>query len=282
MKVQSTKYSVPSTNSSGQALVLVLLSLAVVLTIVLFILSRSITDIAISSAGSSAVSAFSAAEAGIEQALVIGVGGSDTVGSASYTSHVTNVASGATSFVYPMDLNTGDSMTLWLKSQDSGSDFAGSTLKICWGKSGTAADSSVTPAIETVLFYETSDGVPSTARIFRAAFDPNASRRVSNSFAADSGTCTVDGESFQFSTTLDLSALPYPQFVFVRMFYNTDTSQSVAFDSTDINVFPSQGILVDSSGTSAQSVRKIEVFQGWPEIPGPFQFAIYGSTGLTK
>jgi len=271
--------------SGGQALVLVLLALAVVLTIVLFILSRSITDISISSAGSSAVMAFSAAEAGVEQALVIGTGtgtNSILVGSASYTSSVTNVASGATSFVYPVDLNSGDSMTLWLKSQDSSSDFTGSTLKICWGKSGTSSNSSVTPAIETVLFYETSAGSPSTARIYRAAFDPNAARIVSNSFTAVGGTCTVGGQSFQFSTTLDLTSLPNPQFVFIRMFYNTDTGQPVAFDSTDTHVFPSQGILVDSSGTAAQSVRKVEVFQGWPEIPAPFQFAIYSSTGLTK
>lgn len=269
-------------SESGQALVLVLLALAVVLTIVLFILSRSITDISVSSSGSSAVSAFSAAEAGVEQALVIGAGGSNTVGNASYTSQVTNVASGTTSFVYPVVLNSGDAMTLWLKSQDSSSSFTGSAVKICWGKSGTAGDSSVTPAVETVLFYETSAGVPSTTQIYRAAFDPNASRRISNSFAADSGICTVGGQSFQFSTTLDLAALPNPQFVFVRMFYNTDTSQPVAFDSTDAHTFPSQGILVDSSGVASGSTRKVEVFQGWPEIPSPFQFAIYNSTGLTK
>jgi hypothetical protein len=181
-----------------------------------------------------------------------------------------------------MDLNSGDSMTLWLKSQDSSSDFTGTSLKICWGKPGEYPDQSLIPAIETVLFYETSVGVPSTTEIFRAAFDPNSARRVSNSFAADSGTCTIAEQSFQFSTTLDLSALPNPQFIFIRMFYNTDTSQPVAFDSTDASVFPSQGILVDSSGTAGQSTRKVQVFQSWPEIPSPFQFAIYGSTGLTK
>jgi Tfp pilus assembly protein PilX len=272
-------------SESGQALVLVLLALAVVLTIVLFILSRSITDISISSAGSSAVSAFSAAEAGVEQALVIGsaTGVTTPIGDANYKANVTNVAQGTTGFVYPVDLNTGDSMTLWLKAQDSAStDFTGSTLKICWGKSGTASDSSVTPAVETVLFYETSAGVPATTRIFRAAFDSNAARVFSNHFAVPATPGSCAGQSFQFSTTLDLATLPNPQFVFVRMFYNTDTSQPVAFEGPSGSVFPSQGILVDSSGTAAQSVRKVEVFQGWPEIPNPFQFAIYSSTGLTK
>jgi Tfp pilus assembly protein PilX len=267
---------------SGQALVLVLLALAVVLTIVLFVLSRSITDISISSSESEAVSAFSAAEAGVEQALVIGTGGTSAVGSASYTSQVTNVAQGLTGFVYPIDLNSGDSMTLWLKSQDSSSDFTGSNLKICWGKVGAYADQSLMPAIEAVVFYETTAGNPATARIYRAAYDPNASRRANNSFAAPDGTCEIAGQSFQFSVTLSLVGLANPQFAFVRMFYNTDTAQPIAFDSADAHLFPTQGILVDSSGTSGQSSRKVQVFQGWPEIPAPFQFAVYSSTGLTK
>lgn len=278
---------VRSTNSRGQALVLVLLALAVVLTIVLFILSRSITDISVSSSENQAVSAFSAAEAGVEQALVIGTapGGSTQVGNASYTSQVTNVAQGATSFVYPIELNSGDSMTLWLKAQDAtSSDFTGSNLKICWGKPGAYSDQSLMPAVEAVLFYETTAGDPATVKIFRAAFDANAARRVNNSFTDTGALCTVAGKSFQFQTTLSIppANYPNPQFAFVRLFYNTDTSQPVAFDSTDAHVFPSQGILVDSTGVAGQSNRRVEVFQGWPEIPGPLQFAVYSSTGLIK
>jgi Tfp pilus assembly protein PilX len=269
-------------NSKGQALVLVLLALAVVLTIVLYILSRSITDISVSSNESEAVSAFSAAEAGVEQALVIGVGGSSTVGSASYTSQVSNVAQGLTGFVYPSYLNSGDSMTLWLRSQDTSPNYTGSSIKVCWGKSGAYSDQNLMPAIETVVFYETAANNPATTRIFRAAFDPNSGRRSTNSFAAPGGSCVIDGQTFQFQTTVSLSGLANPQFMFVRMFYNTDTNQPVAFDSTDAHVFPTQGILVSSLGTAAQSSRKVEVFQSWPEIPSSFQFAVYSSTGLSK
>ena len=56
----------------GQALILVLLSLAVVLTVVLSVFSRSITDVSISSKENDAMRAFSAAEAGVEQVLVVG------------------------------------------------------------------------------------------------------------------------------------------------------------------------------------------------------------------
>jgi hypothetical protein len=273
---------------SGQALVLVLLALAVVLTIVLFILSRSITDISVSSSQSQSVSAFSAAEAGVEQALVGSATGTPMpvgVGGASYTANVTDVAKGATSFIYPIGLNSGDDMTLWLKSQDSSSDFTGSNLKICWGSAGTLSNSDTTPAIEVVLFHETAANTPSTTEIFRAAFDPYSPTRTNGFSAPDniSGACSVGGQAFQFQKTLNLA--PNPQFVFVRMFYNTDTAQFVAFDSTDTHVFPTQGIVVDSTGLAGQSTRRVSVFQGWPEIPDPFRFAIYSinpSTGLIK
>lgn len=285
-------------NSGGQALVLVLLALAVVLVIVLYILSRTITDISSSSSSSSAISAFSAAEAGVEQALVgspTGVATTGTVGNinsansgaadiaaASYTTTSNPVGKNATSFVFPVSLNSGDNMTLWLKSQDSSSDFAGSTVKICWGKVGTESNSGTTPAIEAVLFY----GGASSAKIFRATYDPNAaSRSPSNSFAAATvATCTIEGQVFPFSATLSIPSATYPspQFMFVRMFYNSDTTQPVGFDSLSASTFPTQGILVDSSGSSGESNRRVSVFQGWPEVPLPFQFAVYSSTGLSK
>ena len=56
----------------GQTLLIVLLLLAVVLTIALSIASRSITDINVSIKEEEAARAFSAAEAGIEQALIGG------------------------------------------------------------------------------------------------------------------------------------------------------------------------------------------------------------------
>lgn len=266
----------------GQALVLVLLSLAVVLTIVLFILSRSITDVSISSTESQSVSAFSAAEAGVEQALVVGSApsGITKIGDASYQASVTNVARGVRSFIYPVELNSGDTMILWLKSQDSSPNYNGDALKICWGKAGTPAGSNITPAVEISLIY----GTPATAKVYRAAIDPYQSRSPNNAFAAASGASTISGQSFPFCHTLsNLNSLGNLQFVSIRMLYNTNTSHPIAFDSTNNAwLFPAQGIRVDSSGTAGTSSRKVEVFQGWSEVPNVFQYSIYSPSGLTK
>ncbi len=269
-----------SVNQKGQALVLVLLSLAVVLTIVLFILSRSITDVSISSGESQSVGAFSAAEAGVEQALVIGSSGSGSVGDATYNAQVTDVARGVRSFVYPLELNSGDTVTLWLNSQDTSADYNGNALRICWGKSGTPSGSSTTPAIEAALVY----GSPTNAKVFRQTSDPYGGRSPDNSFSSSSGSAVIGGQTFPFCTTLNnLSGLGNLQFVTVRMFYNTNSSQPIGFDSTRSSwLFPSQGILVNSSGKSGQSSRKVEVFQGWPEVPSVFQFGLFSPSGITK
>lgn len=292
---------------SGQALVLVLLSLAVVLTLVLFILSRSVTDILVSSKTEEAARAFSAAEAGIEQALVIGTGGSSTLSNNSgFVSNVALAGDNSTSFNYPIELSSGDSMTTWFVAHDPASGnlscsdqahpcFDGSSIKVCWGK-GTFPDANTSPAIELSLFYETSPGNPGSVKIGRAAIDPASGRRLLNNFSApDAGTCSVGGTNYVFGKTINFSDLVVPgtplgtanvlQFARIRMFYNTST-QPVGV-SVFTGALPSQGQDISSTGTvgdpnSPDSVRKVQVFQGWPEPPSVFDYPIYSGTGLNK
>jgi len=292
------------TSSNGQALVLVLLSLAVVLTLVLFVLARSVTDVAVSSRSEDAVRAFSAAEAGIEQALIVGAGTSNQIGNASFTSSVTEFASGQTKFVYPLTLSSGDTSTVWFVEHDSSGNpicnagnpcFTGRNLKVCWGREGTSASSATTPAVELSVFYESTPGNPATARIARSAFDPFSARPTPNNFSApDLGTCNIDGEIFAFQKTIDLSTLGIPAGVYnvenglqmarLRMFYNTDASQKVGFDVNIAGntILPSQGLQVESSGTAGESSRRLSVFQSWPEAPSVFDYAVYSSVGISK
>ncbi len=296
---------------SGQALVLILLSLSVVLTLVLFVLSRSVTDIAVSSREEEAVRAFSAAEAGIEKSLVVGVSSPLTeIGDASYTADVTSFAQGASGFAYPINLSSGEAATLWFADHDADSNivcggsrcFTGSQLKICWGKPGTLATSAVTPAVELSVFYTLTPGDYSTLRIARAAFDPYGDRRTMgvggsspNNFSdRDLGTCTIGGDGFEFQKTIDLATLgilpgSYSaegglQLARLRLFYNTDSAHKVGFDVgfPGNSTLPSQGLAVDSSGEAGESTRRLSVFQGWPEAPSVFGYSVYSSIGLTK
>lgn len=293
-----TKYN------SGQAILIVLLSMAVILTIVLSVLSRSITDISISTQDEDSLRAFSAAEAGVEKALIGTVIGSAELGNANYSFNVSAFAEGEKEFNNSSQLFSGESLTTWFVAHDSqalstcSADkpcFTGDTLKVCWGKPGTDANLSVTPALELVIFYTPVLGDYSSTLIAREAIDPNSSRRVANSFSQpDSGNCTISGETYQFQKTLNLGDAGIPagtynnqnglQFMIIRSLYNTNESNSIGISVNFPNnsVLPSQGMLIDSKGSSGNANRKIEVFNSFREIPEVFEFGVYSQIGVTK
>ena len=290
----------------GQALLMVLLSMSVVLTIVLSILARSTLDIGVSTRSEESVRAFSAAEAGIEQALVAGPLSGTLANDATFDARVTDFSSGSSEFILPSSLYSGESATVWFVSHDAdgdlscaGSDnpcFTGSQIQVCWGKEGTSANSSTTPAIEVSIVYLTSAGNYTTARIAREVADPNSSRRSSNSFSAtDSGTCEVNGQTFAFKKTVDfgnagLKILPASvyiqpnglQLARIASLYNTDMGHPVSVKVSSGSTLPAQGVVIDSSGVSGDSTRRVEVIRGFKELPGIFENVVFSQESVSK
>ncbi|KKS95522.1 MAG: hypothetical protein UV71_C0006G0021 [Microgenomates group bacterium GW2011_GWC1_43_13] len=264
----------------GQALVLVLLSLSVVLTLILYILSRSVTDVAVSSRQEEAVRAFSAAEAGIERALVTGADYSGVeIGNAQYTTTTTDFASGSYGFSFPSPISSGDTVTVWFVSHDENGNlicdathpcYTGDTIEICWGNSQTDPNSPNTPAIEASVYYNDADQ-PTLVKVGRVAIDPYAGRRETNSFdLPQENLCQIGDQTFAFHKTInfvtDLAANPAGlQFAQLKMFYNSDTRHNIGVRVTG-DTLPSQGKQIDSSGVAGDSNRRVVVYQGWPEF----------------
>jgi hypothetical protein len=290
---------------SGQALVLILLSLSVALTVVLYILSRSVTDIFTSSQQADSVRAFSAAEAGVEKALITGASENGQIGDATYSVEVPKGSIGS-DFNYPPALLSGDTFTLWFVSHDVDGNlvcvdpdypcFHGDTLKICWGNPGTPQDGGTTPAIEVGVYYkDPGSGDFSTVKIGRATFDPNTTRTPPNFFfARDPGTCSIGETGYAFQKLITLSALGIPDnvrhtaggliFAKIRMIYNTDEAHAVGA-SVPGGSLPSQGLQIYSTGTAgaaaSQSNSRVSFFQSWPEFPLS-GMAIFYPSGITK
>lgn len=270
-------------NIRGQAVLIVLLSLSVVLIIVLFIMSRSITDISLSSKEENSLRAFSAAEAGIEKALVglfaVGSTGPISVGDAEFNANVSNFAEGSSSVVFPLSLKSGESATFWF-TRPGETAFSGNQAKFCWGTKDTSSSTAETPAVEVTVYYLES-GI---YKVARATLDPNSGRTVSNLFSgATVSLCTIDGEQFQFQSSLNLSSLTSLQYATVKILYNNTLGHKIGIDVAGSgSILPSQGVKIDSQGSASDSNRRIEAYQLHPVAPPIFENVLFSSTGITK
>lgn len=292
-------------NQSGQALLIVLLSMAVVLTIVLSIISFSVTDITVTTRESEALRAFSAAEAGVEKALVALSSQSGSFGQDNFSANVSGIAQGSQSFNFPLELSSGETAGVWFVGHDSnenlvctGSDpcFTGSRMNVCWGKPGTPSGSAITPAVEVTIYYSSpavSGGSYSNISVVRDTADPNSSRLGQNAFStASTSGCNINGITYAFSKTIDFSALGIPaasygtqnglQLAHVRILYNTDP-QPIGFDASAVGgIFPSQGQKINSTGTAGESTRAVEVYKLYSDIAGVFESSLFTNAGVTK
>jgi hypothetical protein len=314
---------------NGQALLLILLVMSVVLTVVLSIVARSVTDVGISKSQDSSIRAFSAAEAGIERAIIGNVVSGTTYdlteSGASFTPVIATMRStqnpdGTWGFNYPSNLSAGESATFWFVSHtvDANGEEKitcqgglpcykpADWVSICWGENLTPQDNVTTPAIEVEFYYDSN--VPyrwdvsndfSGIRVARATSDPYSIRRTNNGFSTITPNgCNMLGKTYAFRRRIYLipgggandEKLEIPNWssltngalimVRVRMLYNTDKAHPVGI-ITQANT-PAQGVLIESTGVSLDSYRKLSVFQGYAEPPFAFDSTIFSGGGISK
>jgi len=254
--------------NSGQALLVILLIMAVALTIGLAVTSRTVTDVEISGKTEEAARAFSAAEAGIEEALVgIGTGTftnpPDFGEGVSYTSEKSDLGVG-TEFVFP-EVAVGEIKTLYLANYGTGGtltpSYAGGSIDLCW--------ENVEAAIEATLYYD-SGGY----KVARYAVDAKVDRDPDNYFEEpDSGGCA----GLTYKKTLVFPDGVIPLFLRVRVLY---VSTRVGVSAAAGSALPAQGVKIVSTGLAGTSTRKVEVIRMHPAPPGIFDFLLYSESDL--
>jgi len=294
-----------SKNQSGQALLVVLLAMAVILTVVLSISSRSIVDITTTSYEEEALRAFSAAEAGVEEALLKQIGVSETLdpsANVGFEADLTNPLPGST-YNYPESMVSGEIATFWFVAHNnttsiltcaSGDCTRATQLRVCWGNGSGAV-----PAAEISIFYDPTRQAfasPNTfggLEVIRLTRDPLASRRSQNNFDSASTGCPFTGTSgnYSYQTILDFGSIGVPcassannclVMANIRMLYN-DNPQPVGIRIVGgSGNLPAQGYEIDSTGTAGESVRNLKVVRTYPEPLSVFESAIFSRNDLTK
>lgn len=275
-------------SNSGQIVLILVLLTVVGLTIGLSLISRTITDVRISSQIEETNRAFSAAEAGVESALkgaAVGANGTVDLPGASADYSVLSVGGSTDTYIFPFT-QKGKTQTVWLIAHNSDGtlDFTGTSpdpiksygptnsIDICWG---TEANQ---PAIIMTLLYK--DG--SDYKLVKGAYDPNATRG-NNFYIADSGGNYCDG-NYNYKKTITFRTVPgtggdgfgvvsTAQLIVLRLQpVHQDTSIAVK-PSVGLPIQGKQIISVGQTGTG--TTRKIQVTQGFYTLPEIFDFSFF-------
>jgi hypothetical protein len=284
---------------SGQALLLILLAMSTVVTITLSVVSRTVSDIAVTTVEEESLRAFSAAEAGVEEALVGDITPGSTIedvvtgirtepGASEYNADVTGFPEVVDEYVYPREVLSGETATVWLMSHDANDIlvcgtgnpcFTSRTLRMCWSK---GSGSGTTPAVEASLVYEEAGQI----RMSKAVYDPSSGRTPGAS-SPDGTNCTVAGQNFGYRKDISFASLGVStptagvlKMIRFRMLYN-DRPQTLAVDGMGTSL-PSQGRKIDSTGTSGESTRRVEVYALYPDVPAVFDSALFSRGGAVK
>lgn len=239
---------------------IILLVLSVALTTGLALVARTTTDISISEKETASSKAFEAAEAGIEEALkaieagqalptpfILEPGGEEAE---------VKVTQDLTGEVTRRQIFPGQATTFWLNSitLDGGIfpadiSYGGTALTFCWDREEN---------IEAAVYYQ-----------------DNGYYKVARHYLGGGSGITCPG--LAKSGTIDLPE--GANFVNVR-FYSTNPF--IPLTVTTKEPLPRQGATVEAEATVGDVVRKISVFQGWPQVPSFFDFAVLSAGSLTK
>ncbi|MCL5439267.1 MAG: pilus assembly PilX N-terminal domain-containing protein [Patescibacteria group bacterium] len=247
----------------GQTLLIVVLIMVVSLTVGLAVASRSIVNLRTSTEEENSQRAFSAAEAGVEQ-LLKPTSGVDTAqgnlqNKATFNAKITDVK--GTSFLVNSSnpIAKDDGVDIWLTSHNSddsldySSRWAGD-LTVFWGSSQDACSNA---AVEFILL---SGQNAASAKTTRYTFEPCAARRVQNHFQAPEAGGTIGDKNFRYSKKIN----GMTDGIIVRV---VPIYQSTPVGILGSVALPSQGNMINSTGSSGTTSRKITYFQGYPELP---------------
>lgn len=304
-------------NESGQIILVLLLTMLVALSIGLVVTTRSISDVKSSTQTEQAARAFSAAEAGIEEAAQRGSAGTSPLSLGNDASAIvdTKFLPDSATFNYAIEyppIGKKNIAQFWLANPDIDPDaatgnsyYTNTTVNAYFGNSTSFASDDEKPALAlTFINYDPTAKAYSSYKVY---LDSVSSRASINSFTLASctspgaiNTTMSTGSQFLCSAAVaikkdktgvaDCNAASscVPMLVRARVLYSS-TDQKIALQPTPTcpngsnpTCFPPQVSLFKSTGTAGQSQKTIQVFRLKKVVPAWFDYAIFSAGDITK
>lgn len=280
---------------SGQIIIILLLMMLVGLSIGLVITQRSVTDVATSTQSEQSQRAFSAAEAGIEQALSqnsappdLSLGNESKAQVSGAGAVPIGIAPGeidGQALEYP-PIDKTKTAHFWIANPDDLSPVGNlpDTMEVYFGNPSTTD----LPAVEVNLITKEA-GVYKSNRRF---FDSDATRRNDNQFEAPASCvgnpqivniANIKNESpsaFYCRATISYAALAEPMIVRVRLLYSNG-KHKIAL-KPKVGFLPPQAEIYTSVGSAGQSQKTLRVFRMKKVVPFLFDFALFSAGDISK
>lgn len=277
---------------AGQVLLIVILTMIVALTVGLSIAARIVTELKLSKQNEESQRAFQAAESGIQQTL--------SKGADVATVKLENNASFSTTLIEDKGtviiMNNGQEVDqsvggdVWLSdySSEQSELFANPmglvsgtynpvSIRMYWGTTAQiscskTASKNTAPAIEVVMIR----GPLTNPTILRTIYETSNCTRIQNAITGavlnppqtpknpggpsfrNSATITFNG-STSFTNGLIMKIIP--------LYNSTIVGFQSLLPSGAPYSFPKQGSIVNSTGISGDTVRKVSYYQSYPQIP---------------
>ncbi len=259
----------------GQILLIVVITMIVALTVGLSVASRTVTELRLSKQNEESQRAFNAAEAGIDRVLQQGgtIPISETLGNNSDFIVSSEEYSGV-----QILLNNGEQVDqdvgadVWLSNYpDFSGRLASGNLTIYWGDNDQVncnAPGPVKPALEVVILQ----GIIATPSVTKYLYDTCGGRTSGTLDVSDSGSYTpitgMPGEIFRNKIDVPIS-ISNGIIMKIIPLYNSTTVAIIASPDSLGNPqpLPSQGSVIESTGTSGETVRRITYYQSYPQLP---------------
>lgn len=254
----------------GQILLIVILTMAVALTVGLSLASRTLTNLKISKNNEESQRAFQAAESGIEAAIKGTANPSGDLGNNAAFKTLTKATGGESAVILNNNDMVGQDIGLdvWLsKNTDYSNQMPAAEYTIYWGSTTqTTCTKGVTqkPAIEVIALY----GSKSNPQLKKAVFDPctGSQKRIDGALDTTNSVDTSIAANGTSNIYKYNGKITLPGNGLVMKIIPLYTSSPVSVKSSGA-VFPSQGSVIESTGTSGDTVRKVTYYSAFPQMP---------------
>lgn len=271
-------------NRRGQALIIILLVMAISLTLGVSVASRSIATLRQISFSAQSAKALAFAEAGAEEALKCLSDGSC---SAPYDPSPIDLDGGGDDFDYQISVlgqsSVFDELPPIERDKTVEVDLGGYPLStlidIYWVDRSVSGQVNAGSAIEISLIYCDDDGPTCTTKNYkglRKAYDTVAGR-INGVPKVTLGSYSVGGTTYGYRASVRPPIGKYPLVMRLRLLYSTE-AVSLAVRAAGGALIPSQGAKVESIGFSGKVKRKVEIIRTDPALSELFDFAIFSGS----